>query len=121
MEAHVVNSDKNWRRTKLTAGAVGALGIWSLGHPITALADVVAPILVVAPGVLAPPTTEITPGGTVILRGSRPSPPAIEPAPERSPINYPSTAPVTPPPGFDNRFDAGGIDQNFDRSGLTRP
>lgn len=116
-----MNSDKNWRRIKLTGGAVIALGIGNLGHPITALADVVAPIVVVAPGVPAPPTTEIAPGGTVILRGSGPTPAAIEPAPERTPINYPSTAPATTPPGFDNRFDAGGISQNFDRSGLTRP
>ena len=91
---------------------------------LAAAADIIPlPVVVVAPTSIDHPTTEITPSGTFILRGSGPpKPDATQPRPERTPINYPAVlVPPAPPQRFDRNFDGSGIDRNFDRHGLTQP
>jgi hypothetical protein len=126
-EVRVVISGKSWHRVKVTSGVAIALGAGTTFCHLAAAADFVAPVVVVAPGNLDHPTTEVTPGGTVILRGSgSPKADANPPAPERILINDPAARlPTAPSQGFDRNFDASGIhrnfDLNFDHHGLTQP
>lgn len=92
-------------------------------NPMTAVADVVVPIVVTGPSNVERPTTEIAPGGTVILRGSRPTTDPSEPGRERISVDTPTppTNVAVPSQGIDLNYDTGGADRNFDRHGLTRP
>jgi hypothetical protein len=88
-----------------------------------AAADTVA-VTVVSPAAPAERRflPEVTPAGTVVLRGSRPvaeAPPAALPARGQPP----GIRPGAPPPeleGWDRDYDTNGIDRHFDTSGLDR-
>jgi hypothetical protein len=94
------------------------LGIASLCTPAIA-AEAVAPAIVVSP---SGASTEIAPGGTVVLRGS--------PPPQPTPVARTVPTATLPGPvrveGWDDYFDTSGIDRQYDttglvtRSGLTR-
>ena len=112
-----------------------AVGI-VISYNLATAADTAVEATEVLPSPVSHPAPETAPGGTVVLRGSSPS--AQAPGASAPGAKGNSPVPVLPrtkldTTGFDRRFDATGIngqfdrtynagfDRNFDRTGLSRP
>jgi hypothetical protein len=117
--------ERQTRRITIISGFLPAIALMTacFCDPITAVADVIMPVVMTGPGNAERPSTEIAPGGTVILRGSRPTPDASEPVRERTSVGTPTppTSIAVPSQGFDLNYNTGGFDRNFDSHGLTQP
>jgi hypothetical protein len=115
---------------------IALIGIAALNNPAASAESGELPVLVVAsPNSVDHPLPETTPGGTVVLRGSRPVSPATN---QNSAANQSSAGSSTsgaiprpiPATGLDRNydtnvdrgaghdFDTTGINLNFDRTGL---
>jgi hypothetical protein len=89
---------------------VALLGFGTLCAPAKA-ADVAAPVIVVSP---SGASSEITPAGTVVLRGAPPQPIPVVPAAPTATLPGPLRL-----EGWDNTYDTSGIDRRYDTSGLV--